>query len=553
MIRTPDRLFLPLTVALLTLMAGLQLSSILEESQTFDEAVHLTAGYHYWQTGSFQMNHEHPPLQKLLSAAPLLIWRPELPSDPNLVNDQFNLAKAFLYGGRISADTMLLAGRLPTIALTILLGLALAWWTRRYFGPLAALVAVALFALDPNLIAHGRYITTDLIATLFYFLACAVWTVHLLNPSLRNAFAAGIVLGLALASKYSLIVLLVLLPGLSILRWLQAGRAFPWKRYWLTLGVTVLAAFVTLGAVYGPETIRAARRQNPHIARVKIGPFHYPRHSFFTGLDAVLTHSKDGHPAYLLGEISDKGWWYYFPVAFAVKSTTALLLALLLLLWLAARAFPWVLYSPRKIPFPWLVLVIPPVVFFAVSMTSRINIGVRHLLPVYPFLYALAGAAIGHGFSGTVRRAAVIALLSLQAVEAAKIHPNYLTFFNLVAGGPQAGPRYLLDSNIDWGQDLKRLKSFMDREKLTSVCLEYFGYADPAYYEIRQEYLPKSWDREEMERLDCIGAISVTLLHDLYIPKGSYEWLRRRRPFGTIGNSIYLFDLRKPRTSLPVP
>jgi hypothetical protein len=147
-------------------------------------------------------------------------------------------------------------------------------------------------------------------------------------------------------------------------------------------------------------------------------------------------------------------------------------------------------------------------------------------------------------------RAALVSaclLLAVQTAEAYAIHPHYLTFFNTPAGGPKAGPRYLLDSNLDWGQDLKNLKVFMNDNRLDSVCLFYFGYAAPSYYGIKEQYLPRTWDKDELQRTDCIGAISVTLLHDLYIKPGSYEWLRQRTPLGTVGNSIYIYDLRKRR------
>lgn len=529
-------------------MASLQITSILQESQTFDEAVHLTAGYRYWRTGHFNLNMEHPPLQKLLSAAPLLLVHPALPTDPKLLTDEYEFSRAFLYRGSANADRLLFLGRSTTILLTFCLGIAVAWTARRSFGAPAALLAVSLFALEPNIIAHGRYVTTDLAAALFFFLTLALWLNYLLRPEPRNAVWTGISLGLALVSKFSLAILVPLLPVLFLLRWLMAW--WPWRaalrRAALSAVVVTVMAGLVVGVVYAPETWRTIRGRNRDVPRVTVAGIQLPPHTFFTGLQTVLTHNDEGHPAYLLGKLSDKGWWYYFPVAFAVKSPTALLLALALALGIGLWKFPGLWRDPSA-AFVWLAFLVPPLAFFGASMTSHINIGIRHLLPVYPCLYVLTAAALVKALR---QRAALIAaalLLVIQVAETSSIHPDYLTFFNTLAGGPEAGPKYLLDSNLDWGQDLKKLKVFMDDNHLPSLCLYYFGYATPAYYGIKEEYLPKTWDKDELGRMDCIGAISVTLLHELYIKPGSYEWLRRRTPLGTVGNSIYIYDLRKRR------
>ena len=516
-------------------MAALQVDSALLESQTFDEGVHLTAGYRYWLTGRFSMNREHPPLQKLLSALPLLLLRPELPSDPKLLDDPYEYARAFLYKGRNNAATLLFLGRLATIALTSCLVLAIAWTARRRFGAPAALLALALFALEPNIIAHGHYVTTDLAAALFFFLTVCLW----LDPDIPPVWT-GLSLGLALASKFSLVILWPLLPALYVLRW----RGL--KRLAISFGIAALTAAIVVSTIYGPETWRMIRGRNRDAQPATVAGFTLPPHNFVSGLHTVLTHNQEGHPAYLLGELSEKGWWYYFPVAFAVKSPTALLLAAAVALAIGLWKLPSALHR-RGDSALWLGFLAPPAVYFALCITSHINIGIRHLLPVYPFLYVLSAAALVKALPRRAAIAAASVILAIQVAEAAAIHPNYLTFFNTVSGGPKAGPNYLLDSNLDWGQDLKKVKVFMDDNHLPSVCLQYFGYAAPAYYGIKEEYLPKTWDTDERQRMNCIGAISVTLLHDLYIKKGSYEWLRARTPMGTLGNSIYLYDLRKRR------
>lgn len=532
----------------LLLMTTLQISSIVLESQTFDEAVHLTAGYRYWRTGHFNLNWEHPPLQKLLSALPLAILRPPLPDDPKLLADEYEFARAFLYKGPENADRLLLLGRMATILLTFCLGVTVAWTTRHHFGAPAALLALCLFSLEPNIIAHGRYVTTDLAAALFFFLTIALWIRYLYRPEPRSAVWTGLALGLGLTSKFSLVLLVPLLPLLFLLRWIMArwDRGVALRRAAFSAAAVAVASALVVALVYAPETWRTLRGRNRDVTRVSVAGVTLPPHTFFTGLNTVLRHNEEGHPAYLLGEFSDKGWWYYFPVAFAVKSPTALLLALLVAVGIALGKIPRVWRDPPA-AFLWLAVLLPPLAYFAASMTSHINIGIRHLLPVYPFFYVLTASALVKALPGRAALVAASLLVVIQGIEIANIHPDYLTFFNTLAGGPEAGPKYLLDSNLDWGQDLKKLKVFMDDNRLPSVCLYYFGYAAPAYYGIKEEYLPKTWDKDELGRMDCIGAISVTLLHDLYIKPGSFEWLRRRRPLGTVGNSIYIYDLRKRR------
>ncbi|MFN0100493.1 MAG: ArnT family glycosyltransferase [Bryobacteraceae bacterium] len=531
----------------IVVMLALQIGSVWQESATFDEGVHLAAGYRYWRTGSFKLNVEHPPLQKLLSAAPLLVLQPPIPAEEKLLHDQSEYARVFLYQGPLDADRLLLLGRIPTVLLTALLAVAVAWAARRHFGAPAALTAVWLCALDPNLIAHGRYITTDMASALLFFLTVVLWVNYLLTPSRRWALWAGLALGLALSAKFSMILLLPLLPSLVIVHWLMARTS--WRVAGRSMAVLSLVCVGAAGVVligYGPESWRTLHGRKIGVGRETIGGVTWPPHTYLTGIRTVIDHNNEGHPAFLLGSVSETGWWYYFPVVFAVKSPTALLPLLLLALPAGLWRLPRLFRDPAA-GFPWIALLLPPLAYFGVTLTSHINLGVRHLLPVYPFLYVLCAAALQRVLAARVYCIAALAIVFFQAGETVAVFPEYLGYFNLAAGGRKAGPRYLLDSNVDWGQDLKKLKTYIDRTAPGAVCLDYFGSAEPKYYGIQPEYLPRTWDRDELERMDCVGAISVTLLRDLYIKPGSYAWLRERTPIGAVGSSIYLYDLRKPK------
>jgi len=196
----------------------------------------------------------------------------------------------------------------------------------------------------------------------------------------------------------------------------------------------------------------------------------------------------------------------------------------------------------------WATIAVPALLYFGLSMTSRIDLGIRHLLPFYPFFFI----ALSAGFFALVklrwtpwtgRLLTIVGLL--LAAESLSAFPDYLSFFNLVSGGTRQGPHYLLDSNIDWGQDLKNLKLYMNSHPARQYCLEYFGNADPSYYGMNVGYVARTDQPKERQDMDCMAAISVTLLYELYEAPGSFTWLRARKPVDRVG-SIWIYDVVKP-------
>ena len=275
--------------------------------------------------------------------------------------------------------------------------------------------------------------------------------------------------------------------------------------------------------------------------------FNLPAHAFLLGLDSVAEHNHRGHPTYLLGEVSQKGRWYYFPVAFAVKTPTVVLVLFGLCL-VAGAGFLRRKGKLRGAPFSWIVMAVSPVVYFLFSMASNLNLGLRHILPVYPFLFVLVAAVL---FRKPVRRPVLvlIALLAgLMVYEIARIYPHYLAFLFTLAGGPETGPDYLVDSNIDWGQDIKKLGAYMKGHGIDKVYLSYFGITDPDYYGVRNRRLEAVWHGGDPENLNGVVAISATILRGAYGGGVSYEWFRRRKPDAKVGYSIYVYDLRKSKT-----
>jgi 4-amino-4-deoxy-L-arabinose transferase-like glycosyltransferase len=556
------------------LLAGMGIVMVVTaagECQTWDEGIHLAAGYSYLKTGDFKLNQEHPPLFKLLAALPLLAVNPKLPlENESWANGwQIEFSHEFMDNNRVSPDQILRPGRIPTMLLTLLLGAAMAVWTRRRFGTAVALGALFLYATDPNLIAHGRYVTNDLMVTLFTFVTVMAWAKFLETKRKRDLVAAGLLLGLGLVSKFSGLFLIPVVVLLYLLRWWQQGAEEPaavGKKLslkhclWSLAAMAAIGALV-IGAAYGPETLRSLRGPalNDQIREAKqataIGTalramgdfFDLPAHPYLLGLNKVSEFDVGGHNAYLLGKRSMFGWWYYYPVVFAVKTPTAVLLlvagCLGLAAWRLARGFrSLTVETLKKLPFHWVALGTPMVVYGAMLLTSRVDLGVRYLLPVYPFLYILLAAVAMR----KPRVWLIVALAAIQLFETVRIYPNYLAFFNTVSGGPGNGPRYLVDSNIDWGQDLKKLRRYMQttfpNEK---VCFSYFGSASLSYYFMPHAYLPETKDVELRKNADCIGAINVTNLYDVYDTPDKHLWLRGMTPIAKVGYSTYIFDLRK--------
>lgn len=545
-------------VIILLLCAALCVSSAREETQNFDEAGHLIAGYLYWKTGDLRWNPEHPPLAKLLNAAPLLAYNPRIPLEhPTFkARDLHELARVFLYHNTVSADTMLFAARCVTIVQFLLLVVVVFWFVRRYVGDRAAAVAAALVAFEPNLIAHGRYVTSDLAIAFYSVAAVAFWFDYLQRGERVSLVLGGLGLGAALASKFSANYLL-----LVVLILIAFGRV-SWKRRAVGFVVLCAAAAVIINLAYFQEAprllpgIRWFRPDLPRataeltgtnifdqVVRVVSPKLGLAANTYVYGLHQVAEHNKDGHTSYLLGTITQYGSWLYFPVAFLVKSSAALLLGLV------AASIALVLARIRQQHWRFLAAcIIPAAVLFTLAVTSSINIGVRHILPVYPFAAMVVAAILNHGKWRHVAAAAV----ALLVVECAFIHPFYLSFFNVISGGPRHGDYYLVDSNLDWGQDVKHLVRYVRNAGVDHICIAYFGMTDLNYYGLQDWPLPWTNETKKRDDLDCLSVVSVTLLHDVYLPAGSYAWMREKQPDAFIGYSMRVYDLRKNKQTAPV-
>jgi hypothetical protein len=538
----PSRLIAVAGGCLLILFVVQGISIIRYQAPTYDEAMHLAAGYSYLATGDFRLHRQAPPVAKTLLAASLFLGY-RVPFEPRAelwqLADDYQIGQAFVFGSSLPADRMLASGRLSNLALGTLLVVMIGWWAQRLWGGSAGVTAIALAVLEPNLVCHASLISTDVGSTLFIVLTLYLLWESLVAGSFWPWIATGFAAGLALASKFSAITLIpvvgVILVGYALF---SSVVPAPWPlRRFAQVG---LRRRLLHAVAVSPLLCL------PAVSVILVAYFFQGLLPWWSGLQVFLTQAAGGQPAFFLGEYSSDGWWSYFPVAFLIKTPigSLLIIGASLVLFRSGTC-----YRRRDA----LCLLVPVALTFMVAAQSRTNIGLRHVLPVYPLLFVLASRLV------TVRLGRpwlmptlVAAALMGTAASALRVAPHQLAYFNELVGGPEQGHRYLSDSNLDWGQDLKGLKAFIDNERLPIIYLAYFGSAPPAYYGIRYQYVPGSWPLAWPPPPDAVPAdlerkvlaISVlnlqeVLTHDAQL----FAWLRARSPLARIGYSIQIYDL----------
>lgn len=550
---------------LLLLHLVLLLGSALGKTATVDEFVHVPSGCYYWKTGDFTLSGLNPPLVKLWSTLPVLPMKPKLPiaaaPAERDAGSPWIFGTVFMHQNWDEYDSLLFLARVPVMVLSVLAGLVLYLWARRRYGAPAAVLALALFAVEPNLVAHGRLATQDTGMMLAFLLTLYFLDGLLSRGGWRRAVLVGVCLGAACLVKYSGAVLAAALPvvflavvlfvrgfALSLRVPLEArlreGRRRTVYRALIVLLLIAVVALVVVNLPYAfAGSFRPLRSHDFASTRMKVlarSPLgHLPAFlpaDYLLGLDGQQLSVERGETVnYLNRRWSSKGWWYYYLEAFLLKVPVPLLV----LIALGAVSVLAVRAGTRA---GMLVMVIAGVLFWALhSFGSNKNIGLRYMLPVFPLLLMLGGRSVLllEKLPGRLRKPALgvlVLLVAWCAVEAARIYPHYLAYFNQLARGPRGGARYLLDSNIDWGQDLKGLADYLRKERITGpIFLGYFGHVDPALYGI-QAHRPYPGVRG-------IVAVSLNYLCGMRYgyPSGYFNWLRNEKPVAVIGHTIYVY------------
>jgi len=601
-----------------------------QEFTTVDENVHIPAGYSYLRYGDMRLNPEHPPLIKDLAGIPLLFLNPTFPVDQTywINEEEWIVGNAFLYGMGNDAEAILFWARVPIVFVAMGLGLLIYHWTRQLAGTLAGLFALTLYAFDPNVLAHDHLVTTDVGSAAFIFMATYAFVRFIKQPNTRNLVIFGIAFGVAQLVKFSAVVLFPLFALLTLVYGfakplpLDADTAKPqsarrWELVWAyvwSYAIAVILCFVTIWLVYSINTLNmpadkvkaialaAFKADNlpSQIAKDFVGwlagiPVLKPLAVYFLGVFMVVLHVAEGSSYYFMGGINDHGTPLYFPTVFLLKETLPFLLLLLTgmvyalsRLWLGwsdkSRKFreKYVAYVGQNIA---QIAMLGFVVFYAyICVAGNLNLGFRHLFPLLPFLYVLTAMGNANALGWLLEKrhinatqATAIVGFVLAWIVAIPVfaYPSYISYFNEMAGGHAKGYKYLTDSNYDWGQDLKRLRQWVDKYNecagrqsptcdldyrpptnapIEKIHIDYFGGTNPRYY-FGDDFITWYSDLKPEPGWYAISAQRYQIsTHKPAEPDTwNYRWLQSYPMLSRAGDSIFIFhipdDSRLPTSS----
>lgn len=562
------RLHWLLVPALLAIAALLAVSSLVGDSATFDEPSHLVSGMSCLKTGDYRMAPDHPPLAKIWAAGPLLLmdqrW-PDAQTPSWLAGRHYDLAKVWLFELNDGQRLLVVARSMMVV---LLLGTCLSVYAaaRTLFGPAAGLLALVLATFSPTLLAHGRLVTTDLPLALCSMLTLLAFARLMHKITCVRLLSAAVAIAALSLVKFSWPLVAVGLLGMVLV---AVARPRPpelgWPRQRLLtrrlqrvaalapLGlVLVLTTWVAIWSCYGwrydmmsedshaePgsteaedhaslrarcdrfwEVMLTAEDGDGFLKRARIELTRLARarrilpEAYLYGFSMAL-HTTARRSSYFMGEYSVQGRVGYFPLAFAIKTPIATMLLL------AAGIAAIVRHRPllRQEPILLAGLTLFALAYGFAALGSHVNIGHRHILPLYPVVCVLAGAP-ARWWSHRPARWLIGASVAWLVAANLWIHPHYLSYFNELIGGPANGHKYLADSNIDWGQDLKRLAEYAQERPQEPIQLAYFGSADPAAYGVNCAALPSYWQfGRPAELTPGTYVVSLTQLLGVYDPE----------------------------------
>ena len=555
---------------LLLVLLGELTFSVRQQSLSWDEGDHLFAGYMSWKTADFGFNPEHPPLVKALAAVPLLAMHLKTPPPkglPFFKDEAYFRGRDLIFdnGGEAVADKIIFRARMAAATLSLLLGLLVFLAGREMFGVGAALFGLALFVFEPNVVAHGAYVTTDMGVSCFLFASVYALYRYVKSPSWARLLLMGLAAGLALASKHSAVLLLPMVVALAAAEvfWPQEGVRR--KQVALRLAGALIAASViaiaVLWAFYGFRY--AARpggvRMRPSLAEyaqglhgmepriyLALARWHILPESYLFGL-VDIRRLSGSFPTYIFGKVYAHGVWFYFPAAFAIKSTIGFMALLLLS---AGAMAAGKLRARRELLF----LAVPPAVYFMIAMGTGLDIGARHILPMYAFLSVLIGGAVV-ALAKSDRRWMYVAgvLLAWHIVSSARSYPDSIAYSNEFWGGPANTYKYLTDSNTDWGQQLKSVKTYLDQRGVKDCWFAYFvsPFIDYKAYGIPCRPLPTAdtvWANDQIDTPPTItGTVLISASDVTGYEFGSnalnpYSHFEQLQPTAVIRHGVFVYD-----------
>lgn len=541
------RLFLP--ALLFVWLTYALVSGSMDNSVTVDEFAHLPAGLVYWQTGDFSVYHHNPPLLRMMAAAPLFAMGIKAP-EQGYQGDRWLLGYLFQKSLRQNYHRTFLPARMVIASLTLLLALLLFFVTNRALGWEAGMVALTLFSFNPLVLAHGALVTTDAGFALAFFATCVAGVYFFRCPTWKLSLTLGVILGVAFLTKFTALLLLPILLLIAVmLPWLASifhkSNRFGWlqlsiARRFILLLISLLIAIVVLDVGYlfqgVGQPLSSFSLNHPLFNKMSsslIGSIPSPLPAeYLIGFDDQFIESRSGSLfVYLFGQLVSEGWWYYYPLALFFK--LPLMFHLLFCALLVAIAV-------RKIQMSLLLIGSLAVPLFSLIMFiifTNIDTGVRYLLFLVPFAcIAIAHLAKIKLKKGTPRTLLSVCLV-LYAGSVMVYHSNYIAYFSEICGGSSRGHIFLADSNLDWGQDLVRLRDYMHERNIPAVSISNFGLVNPSVYGIN--HYPINYpDGPETVVISVNHLIGI----DPWRQSAGVEQYRGRKPIDVVGYSLWIFN-----------
>ncbi len=455
-------------VALVVIVVALAIGSVRLDSATADEPAHIANGVIKLTEGWLNFFREQPPLMNSLSAVPVVLAGYRVPPGWK-GQDHWVVGRRFLYYSGFDAHRILFLARLPTIALFAALCVVMYVFVLGQTGSRAwALFASALTGFCPNLMAHARLATVDFALTFFAFSAAVLFIALIVRPRITTAILLGVVTAAAALSKISGLVLGPYFVALLILAFAMRRVDDP-KRLMKMLAIAAVAALLFFEAFMLLETSAAyAREQYPTTPRLLV-----PFAEYIANVQTIRTWYTRGHslPQFLLGRFSYDSWPEYYPVAFLLKTTLPAIVLFVIAL----------VVGIRRRSYEFLALLAFVAIFMIIAATGHLALGIRYVLPIYPFIYAATVIALNNAQFRKSGLFFVTALCLWHIGENFITYPAYIPYFNELIGSRANADKFLIDSNLDWGQDLRRLDAWCRDNKVSAMTVHYFGGGDVDY------------------------------------------------------------------------
>jgi 4-amino-4-deoxy-L-arabinose transferase-like glycosyltransferase len=545
-------------------------------SNTFDEPAHIACGLEWLDLGSYNYEAQHPPLARVADAIGPYMDGARIPEgsrsflrmmsnkhakDASLFREDIQKLKAamwrdgkeILYNNHTYQRTLTLA-RMGALPFFIIASLIVWFWARRLFDNFTGIAAVTLFTTLPPVLAHSGLATTDMAITATFAAFLFVYTRWNDHPSLPQSIILGIVGAFTVLSKYTALLFIpASVFSVTLLKWISdhdtSESRIPFSRRHLTIVFSIVVGLLIIwGGFRFSLSSFTSRDLRPHKTIDRIigskGVLHdicthiveapiLPAIDFFGGIYEAIAHNERGHNDYLLGKRSTKGWWYFFLVALTVKTPVPFIIFTFIGVFFLLEQARQQKYRQAFEP-----VICAVGILIACVLVGNIDIGVRHVLPTYPLFAITAGfGAVGlwkvrhHVLLG---RSIVIVLLLWQLTTSFLAHPDYLAYFNELAG--RHPERILVDSDLDWGQDLNRLSKKLKELGIKKVAIAYFGWAD-----LDQFGLPEFEPLLPNQKVNGWVAASITNIKKY----PGYSWLEKYQPVTIVGKTIWLYNIKK--------